>query len=88
MPITAFQDKLVKKLDLLVGGRDTLAVDIVGARILGYQIDEVPHLRLAFERGLGEGDSTKISYLERTWSKIAKELTGTLLANFLTTSGS
>lgn len=60
MPITAFEDRLVKKLGILIGGRDTLAVDVVGARILGYGMEEVPHLRLAYEQGLGEGNLNNI----------------------------
>jgi uncharacterized protein (DUF362 family) len=43
------------KLNILIGGRDTVAVDTVGCKVLGYAIDEVEHLRLAAEWGLGEG---------------------------------
>jgi len=42
-------------LNVLVGGRDTVAVDAVGARVLGYSVEEVEHLRLVAEWGLGEG---------------------------------
>jgi uncharacterized protein (DUF362 family) len=34
-------------LDVLIGGANALAVDAVGARILGYAPDDVAHLRLA-----------------------------------------
>jgi len=57
---TAWEDKLVIPFNILIGGRDTLAVDVVGARIFGLTIDEVPHLKIAYERGLGEGDLNKI----------------------------
>ena len=43
------------RLNVLIGGRDTVAVDTVGARALGYSVDEVEHLRLVAEWGLGEG---------------------------------
>ncbi|MHA2391920.1 MAG: DUF362 domain-containing protein [Promethearchaeota archaeon] len=59
-PPTAWEDRLVKKFNILIGGRDTLAVDVVGARIFGLSIDEIPHLKIAYERGLGEGDIEKI----------------------------
>ncbi len=63
MPIAAFESQLIKKLDLVVGGRDTLAVDVVGARLLGYETDEVPHLRIAAQRGLGQSDLSRITVI-------------------------
>ena len=62
-PPTAFEQRLVKQFNLLIGGRDTLAVDVVGARIFGLSIDEIPHLKIAQERGLGEGDLSKIKVI-------------------------
>ena len=59
-PPTAWENKLVKKFEILIGGRDTLAVDVVGARIFGLTLDDVPHLKIAHKRGLGEGDLSKI----------------------------
>jgi len=43
------------RLNVLVGGQDTVAVDTVGCRVMGYAIEEVEHLRLVAEWGLGEG---------------------------------
>jgi uncharacterized protein (DUF362 family) len=37
-PPTTLLDEYVVPFNLLVGGQDTLAVDIVGARILGYDV--------------------------------------------------
>ncbi|MHA2397866.1 MAG: DUF362 domain-containing protein [Promethearchaeota archaeon] len=62
-PPTVWEDKLVKQFNILIGGRDTLAVDTVGARIFGLTIDEIPHLKIAHERGLGEGDLKKINVI-------------------------
>ena len=59
-PPTAWENELVKKFEILIGGRDTLAVDVVGARIFGLTLDDVPHLKIAHKRGLGEGDLNKI----------------------------
>ncbi len=53
----------VVPLDLLIGGEDTLAVDTVASRILGYDIKEVEHLRLAAEWGLGCGNLGEIELL-------------------------
>jgi len=60
MPLIAFESELVRRLDLIVGGRDTLAVDVVGAKLLGYEIEQVPHLQLAYERSFGEGNLSRI----------------------------
>ena len=40
-------DRQVVDLGILIGGANALAVDSVGARILGYAPDDVAHLRLA-----------------------------------------
>ncbi|HIE38642.1 MAG TPA: DUF362 domain-containing protein [Anaerolineales bacterium] len=44
-----------EEMNILIGGADTLAVDVVGAKVLGYDLREVEHLRLCAEAGLGEG---------------------------------
>ena len=60
---TAWENELVIPFNILIGGTDTLAVDVVGARIFGLSIDEVPHLKIAYEHGLGEGDLNKIEVI-------------------------
>ncbi len=60
IPTTAFLAESLVPFDLLIGGRDTLAVDTVAARVLGYALEEVEHLRLCAAWGLGEGDLAKI----------------------------
>ncbi|MFZ5570426.1 MAG: DUF362 domain-containing protein [Thermodesulfobacteriota bacterium] len=44
-----------RKLGLLIMGKNPLAVDMVGARLLGYDVMEVPYLRRAIERGYRPG---------------------------------
>lgn len=56
-----FQSKSLDRLDILIGGADTLATDTVGAKILGYDIDEVKHLALVRDDGNGIGDLSKIN---------------------------
>ena len=41
------------KYDLLLAGTDAVAVDSVGARLLGFDGQEIEHLKIAQERGLG-----------------------------------
>ena len=55
VPPRALLDESSARLNVLIGGRDTVAVDAVGAKTLGYSVDEVEHLRLVTEWGLGEG---------------------------------
>ncbi|UCD00992.1 MAG: DUF362 domain-containing protein [Promethearchaeota archaeon] len=62
-PPSAWEDKIIIPFNILIGGIDTSAVDVVGARIFGLTIDIIPHLKLASERGLGEGDLSKIKVI-------------------------
>jgi uncharacterized protein (DUF362 family)/ferredoxin len=40
-----------RRLDLLMAGTDPLQVDLVGARLVGFELEEIPHLRLAYAKG-------------------------------------
>lgn len=42
---------VVRKLGLIIMGRNPVAVDIVASRLLGYEIADVPYLKRAIERG-------------------------------------
>ena len=44
-----------RKLGLLIMGRNPMAVDLVGARLLGYNLEDVPYLQKAVERGYAPG---------------------------------
>jgi uncharacterized protein (DUF362 family) len=59
-PLTTFLSESLDSLDILIGGIDTLATDIIGARVLGYDIDEVKHLALVRDDGMGVGDINQI----------------------------
>ncbi|MBE0480957.1 MAG: DUF362 domain-containing protein, partial [Dehalococcoidia bacterium] len=54
-PVTAFADRCVKPFRILIGGLNAVAVDIAGAAVFGLGVDDVPHIRLAIERGLSDG---------------------------------
>lgn len=81
-PPTAFEDRLVKEFNILIGGTDTLAVDVVGARVFGLTIDEIPHLKIAFERGLGEGDLNKIKVIGKSLDEYKEKYGWDLLQEF------
>jgi uncharacterized protein (DUF362 family) len=78
-PATALLDECLVPMDILLGGDDTLAVDVVGARILGYALGEVEHLRLCAEWGLGEGDLEKVEVRGLPLARFDQRLPHTLL---------
>lgn len=49
------------KMDLLVAGRDVVAVDATACRVMRIDPAEIYHIRRAYERGFGEMDEGKIS---------------------------
>jgi uncharacterized protein (DUF362 family) len=79
IPTQAFLDECLVPMNILIGGKDTLAVDAVGARVLGYSIDEVEHLRLCAKWGLGEADLAKINIQGVPLQTFTKRLPHTLL---------
>ena len=81
-PPTAWEDKLVKEFNILIGGRDTLAVDVVGARVFGLTLDEIPHLKIAYKRGLGEGDLSKINVIGKNLDEFKEKYEWDLLQEF------
>lgn len=47
-------------MNLIIAGRDIVAVDAVCAALMGFDPGQVPHLNYAHEQGLGENDLKKI----------------------------
>jgi uncharacterized protein (DUF362 family) len=63
-PVAPIRKKeLIKKYDILIGGNDVVAVDTVGAKILGYDRSEVKHLTIAADKGLGCGNLDQIEII-------------------------
>jgi len=81
-PPTVWEDKLVIPFNILIGGIDTLAVDVVGAKIFGLALSEVPHLKIAYERGLGEGRLEKIKVIGKDLKTYTKKYDWNLLQEF------
>ena len=79
---TALKEECLVEMNLLIGGADTLAVDVVGARVLGYSLDEVEHLRLCAEAGLGEGDLSRIQVRGVPLDRFTRRLPYTGLRRF------
>ena len=53
-PPLAQAERCVVPLNVIFGGDDPLAVDVVGARFLGFDLGQVEHLKLAAEYKTGE----------------------------------
>ncbi len=48
------------KMDLLIAGRDVVAVDATACRVMGIAPDEIYHIKQAYEKGFGEINEAKI----------------------------
>jgi len=70
---TVSLDKGIKTNTLIVG-RDAVAVDAVGATIMGVKLQKMPILQEAIRRGLGEGDIDKIQVLGTSTESVREEL--------------
>ncbi len=64
-PTTYNAGKCVVNMDLLIGGTDPLATDVVGAALMGFDLAEVKHLDLCRATGIGQGDIALIDIINR-----------------------
>lgn len=81
-PATALLSESVVSTNVLIAGPDTLAVDAVGAKILGYAVDEVDHLRLCAEWGLGESNLNNIDVIGLPLGQFEQRYPHTLLGRY------
>ncbi len=51
------------KMDLIIAGKDPVAVDRVGSEIIGYGIDKVKYLKYCEKKGLGIADLENIEII-------------------------
>jgi hypothetical protein len=49
-----------REKNVLIAGADSVAVDAVAAKLMGFEPMEIPYLRMATERGLGMADLKEI----------------------------
>jgi len=60
--VASYENKPVQ-LNIVLAGKDPLALDCVATRIAGLDYSQIPYLRCAAERGIGEADIEKIEVL-------------------------
>ncbi|MCX8123452.1 MAG: DUF362 domain-containing protein, partial [Spirochaetes bacterium] len=54
-PATKLADKCVIPFKVLIAGDNVVATDIVGAKVFGLDVKDVPHLHIALQKGLAKG---------------------------------
>lgn len=82
-PTTYNADKCVVPMDLLIGGSDPLATDVVGAALMGFDVSAVKHLDLCRATGIGIADLSRIDMINKTlFEERKKNLTCELLDDY------
>jgi uncharacterized protein (DUF362 family) len=76
-------EKCVVPMNLLAGGPDPLALDVVCSALMGFGLNDVPHLAGCAETGIGVSDLNEISIVNRhLFEERKKKLTCELLDDF------
>jgi len=82
-PTTYNADKCLVPMDLLIGGSDPLATDVVGAALMGFDVSAVKHLDLCRATGIGIADLSRIDMINKTlFEERKKNLTCELLDDY------
>jgi hypothetical protein len=72
-------------MDVLIGGPDPLATDVVGAAMMGFALQDVKHLELSSATGIGQGDISRIDIVNKDlFDSRRKKLTCELLDDYPT----
>jgi uncharacterized protein (DUF362 family) len=71
------------EMNLVIAGTDPVAVDAVGAAVMGVQPDSVKHLRYAMQKGLGTYDLDKIEVVGESIKKIKRHFRKSLSSRIL-----
>jgi uncharacterized protein (DUF362 family) len=76
-------DKCVVPMDLLIGGADPLATDVVASALMGFGLEDVRHLKLSSDTGIGQGDIEQIHIIHKDlFDSRKKNLTCELLDDY------
>ena len=75
------------EMNLVITGTDPVAVDAVGAAVMGVSPTDVEHLVLAEKKGLGTCDLEKISVLGEPIEKVKRKFRRSLSSRLLTHFG-
>jgi uncharacterized protein (DUF362 family) len=75
------------EMDLVIAGVDPVAVDAVGAAVMGVDPKDVKHLVLAEEKGLGTCDLNKITIIGEPLEKVRRTFRKSLSSKILSHLG-
>ncbi len=82
-PTTYNAGKCVVPMDLLIGGSDPLATDVVASALMGFGLTDVRHLELSNATGIGQGDIAQINIINKPLFEARKKrLTCELLDDY------
>lgn len=71
------------EMNLVIAGVDPVAVDAVGAAVMGIPPESVKHLRLAEERGLGTCNLKRIEVIGEPIERVRRKFRTSFLSKFL-----
>ncbi|MCK5593558.1 DUF362 domain-containing protein, partial [Candidatus Bathyarchaeota archaeon] len=71
------------EMNLVIAGIDPVAVDAVGAAVMGISPTDVKHLVLAEKKGLGTCDLEKITVLGEPIEKVKRKFRRSFSSRFL-----
>jgi uncharacterized protein (DUF362 family) len=75
------------EMNLVIAGTDPVAVDAVGAAVMGIQPDEVKHLLLAARQGLGACNLDEITILGEPIEKVRRKFSRSISSRLLAHTG-
>jgi len=75
------------EMNIVIAGTDPVAVDAVGAAVIGIPPTEVKHLILAEKKGLGTCDLNQIEIVGEPLERVRKKFKRSILSSFLTHLG-
>jgi len=61
------------KMDLIIAGKDVVAVDATACRIMGIEPTEIYHIKRAYEKGLGEIRREKIELVGNSLEEVSRK---------------
>jgi uncharacterized protein (DUF362 family) len=61
------------KMDLIIAGKDPVATDATGCRVMGINPEEIYHIRRAYEKSLGEIDEAKIELVGNRLEEVMRK---------------
>jgi uncharacterized protein (DUF362 family) len=70
-------------MNLVITGLDLVAVDAVGAAVMGVNVDNVKHIKLAAHKGLGICDLERIRIIGEPLEKVKKDFKPSFTSHFM-----